>query len=113
MHNTRCNVRCFFCDRDGFKGDFLDIEKIYKLENPIKNAETIDLTGWGEPFANPHLPKILDYINLKNKHKRIFCFITNGTILNEDYGRRLKNRLSSLMISLNAANAQDYAEIVK
>jgi len=77
---TNCNLRCFICRREGFKGQNLEFENIFKLINPIRFAKTIDLTGWGEPFIYPKFVEILDFIYSINPMKLI-QITTNGTRL--------------------------------
>ena len=52
----RCNLKCFICWRDEFeqtrdsKGGHFDIAQLRHLENAIRHAEMISLTGFGESF---------------------------------------------------------------
>lgn len=44
--NTKCNAACFFCREADYKGSSIDFNNVVKLESAIRNARTIDLTGW-------------------------------------------------------------------
>ena len=105
---TRCNLQCFICRREGFKGEHLEFENIYKLEKAIKYARTINLTGWGEPLLYPRFEDVLDYIYSLNRKKNLIQLTTNGTKLSEYVAELLEGRLESLTISLNAATAETY-----
>jgi MoaA/NifB/PqqE/SkfB family radical SAM enzyme len=105
---TRCNIRCLICRREDHKPKDLDFENIYKLKEPIKHAQIVDLTGWGEPFLYTKFYDVLAYILNNAKKQNIIRLITNGTLLNEEYGKLLNRRIYSLAISLNAATKTTY-----
>ena len=105
---TRCNLRCFICRREGFKGEDLKFENIYKLEKAIRYARTIDLTGWGEPFLYPRFEEVLNYIYSLNPRGELIQISTNGTRLSEHAAELLRGHLHLLVISLNAATAPTY-----
>ncbi len=110
---TRCNLRCFICRREGFKGEDLEFENIYKLKKAIACAQTISLTGWGEPLLYPRLEDVLNYIYSLNRRKNLIQLTTNGTRLSDRTARLLKGHLNSLTISLNAATAETYNRQMK
>lgn len=105
---TRCNIRCLICRREDHNPIDLDFENIQKLTDPIKHAKIIDLTGWGEPFLYKNMDKVIDFIAKNNKKSDVIRITTNGTLLNEKYGKLLNNKLSNLTISLNAATKDTY-----
>ena len=108
--NSQCNAACFFCREDDYKGDSIDFDNVVKLESAIRNARTIDLTGWGEPFLYPRLSEIVNYICSINNTKQLIQFTSNGSLLSEKWGRMLSGKLSSFIISLNAATPITYFE---
>ena len=105
---TRCNLRCFICRREGFKGKDVNFANLKKLEQAIKYARTIDLTGWGEPFLYPKFEEVLAYIYSLNPRNDLIQITTNGTRLGEHVARLLSGHLKLLVISLNAATAETY-----
>ncbi len=111
--STRCNLRCFICRREGFKGTDLDFKNLYKLDKAIKYAHTIDLTGWGEPLLYPRFEDVLNYIYSLNPRKDLIQITTNGTRLSEHLAKLLKGHLKSLIISINAATAATYNRDMK
>ena len=110
---TRCNLQCFICRPEGLKGKDLKFENIYKLKKAIKYAQTINLTGWGEPLLYPRFEDVLNYIYSLNCKKNLIQVTTNGTRLSDHTARLLKGRLKSLTISLNAATAETYNKQMK
>jgi len=110
---TRCNLRCFVCNREGHKGEDLRFENIYKLENAIKNARKVDLTGWGECFLYPRFDDVLNYIYSLNPSDNLIFITTNGTRLSEHIAGLLGGHLNSFIISLNAATPETYNRDMK
>lgn len=108
--STHCNATCFFCREDDYKGSSIVFDNVFKLESAIRNARTIDLTGWGEPFLYPRLEDVVSYICSINKTKQLIQVTSNGSLLSEKWGTMLSGRLNRLVVSLNAATADTYAE---
>ncbi|HQP99180.1 MAG TPA: radical SAM protein [bacterium] len=110
----RCNLNCFICHRHyyesliGGKGRFLEIHNLKKLDEAIRHAETIGLTGFGEPFLHPQIDNILEYIYDLNPSDNLISIITNGTLLSAQKARSLNGHLTSFVISLNAACPETY-----
>ncbi|MDH4129873.1 MAG: radical SAM protein, partial [Spirochaetota bacterium] len=104
---TKCNLKCFICRPDGFSGENLKLENLYKLKNAIHYAKIIELTGWGEAFIYKDLEKVLKYIYSVN-NKDIIRITTNGTKLSKKWAELLSGHLYSLNISLNAATKETY-----
>ena len=108
--NSHCNAACFFCREDDYKGDSIDFDNVVKLESAIRNARTIDLTGWGEPFLYPRFVEIVGYICATNSTKQLIQVTSNGSLLSEKWGKLLSGKLNRLILSLNAATENTYAE---
>lgn len=108
--NSHCNATCFFCREDDYKGDSIEFDNVYKLESAIRNARTIDLTGWGEPFLYPRFEEIVDYICSTNSTRQLVQVTSNGSLLSKKWGKMLSGKVNRFIISLNAATAQTYAE---
>lgn len=110
----RCNLKCFICSRDEFessvenKGQHLGFDKLDHMEEAIRHAEMISLTGFGESFLHAQLHEVLDYIYARNARDNLIMLISNGTALSEEHARKLGPRLRELVISLNASNPQAY-----
>jgi MoaA/NifB/PqqE/SkfB family radical SAM enzyme len=110
---TRCNLRCFICRREDYKGEDLTFENIYKLEKAIRYANTIDLTGWGECFLYPRFEDVLRYIYSINARDNLIQIATNGTRLSQHISELLRGHMKLVLISLNAATAETYNRDMK
>lgn len=113
-----CNLTCKYCfarinDEFGFSDVTIeDAKSIYKYlfeENGLENI-TISFFG-GEPFMNFKLIKFsVDYINQNYKDKKVtFSVTTNGTILNFDQIKFIKENNIATLVSLDGTkNANKY-----
>jgi MoaA/NifB/PqqE/SkfB family radical SAM enzyme len=108
--NSHCNAACFFCRESDFKGASIDFDQIFKLENAVRYARVIDLTGWGEPFFYPRFEEVVDFICSKNRGSQVIQVTSNGSFLSERWGKMLRGKLARLVISLNAATPDTYNE---
>ena len=110
----RCNLKCFICTREEFegqigsKGNNLALENLYGMEASLRDARIIQLTGFGETFLHPQLGEALDYIYSINPREDLIEFVSNGTLLSREWGKKLDKRLNNLAISLNAALPETY-----
>jgi MoaA/NifB/PqqE/SkfB family radical SAM enzyme len=110
----KCNLKCFICWRDEFeqsrdsKGVHIEFDQLGHMEDAIRHAEMISLTGFGESFLYPRLHEVLDRIYALNPRENLVMLISNGTALSYEHGRKLGSRLRELVISLNAANPAAY-----
>lgn len=107
--NSHCNAACFFCREHDYKGDTVDFTNMHVLERAIRNARTIDLTGWGEPFLYPRFEEVVSYICSINTTRQLIQVTSNGSLLSEKWGKLLAGKLSRLVISLNAATEETYS----
>ena len=87
---THCNLRCRFCDREEFNASYMSLENLKKLENPIKHAKQIDLTGWGEAILYKHYKECVKYILETNLNDKIIA---------------LKDKLENVSKELEGSNA--------
>jgi MoaA/NifB/PqqE/SkfB family radical SAM enzyme len=110
---TRCNLNCAICDRTNVVPVDLTVEKLRKIEKVIENVSDINLTGFGESLLNKNFPDILKYIFSINKSPRIMTMVTNGTLLNREFGLLVNNRISAIDISINAATPETYKRDMK
>ncbi|MBC8241998.1 MAG: radical SAM protein, partial [Alphaproteobacteria bacterium] len=107
-------MKCFICTREEFEGDIgskgtnLVLENLQKMEPALREARIIQLTGFGETFLHPQLGEALDYIYAINPREDLIYFVSNGTLLSEEWGEKLRNGLNYLAISLNAAHPETY-----
>lgn len=111
----RCNLKCMICIREeyeegiGSPGTMMALDDVLKLENPIRHAEVITITGFGETFLHPDLKTILDRIYEINPADNLIKIVTNGTALGADKAPWFAGHLNTLSISLNSSNPDAYA----
>jgi MoaA/NifB/PqqE/SkfB family radical SAM enzyme len=108
--NSHCNAACFFCRPSDYKGSTVDFDNVFKLKSAIRHARTVDLTGWGEPFFYPRFEEVVNYITSVNDTKQLIQVTSNGSYLSERWARLLRGKLNKLIISINAATPDTYAE---
>ena len=109
----KCNLRCIHCYQEDYKNDlsFEEIKKVFcdYLEYIKKNnfKGHIIITG-GEPFLHPDFFKV---ISLFEENNITFGILTNGTLLDEDMVKRLKDfkNLSFVQISLDGTQRMHYS----
>jgi len=109
-----CNLNCMFCGRGAYvnatgdKGGFIDVEVLQRLEEPLRAAEYLGLSGRiGEPLLHPKLEYFLRWVYQINPNIRL-RITTNGTALSRKMAALLGGHLDFLAISLNASNAEAY-----
>lgn len=110
---TSCNLKCFICRSKSFKPEQMEFSNIYKLETPIRRAETIGLTGWGEVFIYPKFKEVIKYIYSLNSRENLINIATNGTLLSEEHAALLSGHLQSLRVSMNGATSRTYARMMR
>ena len=111
--SLHCNLECVMCP-------WIDIHADYKLLTPetfatiqpyLSMAKEVDLTGGGEPLANPYLLEIV------RAAKGAGCevgFSTNGTLLTQDVVANLVHLgLDWISFSFDAATEETYHKIRK
>ncbi len=117
--DNSCNVACTIC-RDKVHcnnpawTEFLN-SKIEDVFLPIlKDAEIVNFTGTGDPFASKHNRKFIKIITEKYPHIK-FDFHTNGILCNRENLEELGvlDKLSTIQISLHSATKETYDKIVK
>jgi len=110
----RCNIDCFFCSTAAIRGtDELPMQRIEELIDELKRAGTraIRLSGGGEPLFHRSVKPMLERmaasgIPLEN-------ITTNAVLLNEDIAKILVRCCDQVTVSLNTADAESYATMMK
>ena len=97
-----CNARCYMCGFAGCKEEFE--ADITLLQSVIKQVVKLGITEirftGGEPLLSDHLFCLLDYAQQYNLRTSL---ITNGILLKQLSRPLVKNRLSKLICSIDAA----------
>lgn len=109
---NRCNLKCIMCAHHiGMKREPKDLE--FNLLKKIvgqthRCIETICFSHIGEPFVNPNIFKMIEYI--KRNGQRVIIY-TNGTLLNEEKMLKLlKLKVDALNFSVDG-NKEVYERI--
>ncbi len=104
---TKCNLSCFVCRREFFRGEDAAFSDVRNLSGAIKQAKVIDITGWGEATIYPFFSEALNFITTCNSEAQI-RLTTNGTKLSPKIADLLRGHIEHIVISLNAAVKETY-----
>ena len=109
---SRCNIDCFMCWRqyaqDTTIGD-MSLDTFKKVVPLMDYMDSVVLQGSGEPFFNR---EFIPMLRLAGEHTSGIRFATNGTMMTEANAEELvKNRVHTVMISLDAAKQETYEKI--
>ncbi len=82
--SSLCNGRCIYCPhtiyKDYWQGSLMSLETFAKLSPSLKRTKLVYLQGWGEPFLNPDIFKM---IKIAKEHGCKVGTTTNGNLINE------------------------------
>lgn len=91
-----CNLKCLHCYQENHTPVQLKYDDLIKILNQyrelldkLKTTGHINLTG-GEPLCSSYFFKILDEFK-KDSNKYSFSILTNGTLITEEYAKRIKS----------------------
>jgi radical SAM protein with 4Fe4S-binding SPASM domain len=105
---SRCNLRCVHCfsSREGKGNRDLSIQELESIFSQLERMGVMEvrLTG-GEPLLHPEVQALLAIIQKKRFRK---VLITNGTVLDEENVRRLKEAGVIPTVSLEDVNAEEH-----
>jgi MoaA/NifB/PqqE/SkfB family radical SAM enzyme len=90
----------------------MHFDNLVKLENPIKQAKMIDLTGWGEAILYEKYSDVIAYIFSLNDKRKLISQTSNGVLVHK-YAELIRGRLQRFVISLNAATPETYNREMK
>ncbi|MBU2540523.1 MAG: radical SAM protein [Candidatus Omnitrophica bacterium] len=128
VDTTRCNLDCIMCVRNkGYLQTALRSFKRYsrRRDETVMNfnlfkkiasemfphISRVCLSVAGEPFINPNFPRQLELIE---SYKVWLDLFTNATLIPKDeLLRRLVNRLSRMVVSIDGASKKTYESIRK
>ena len=110
---TKCNLRCVMCPHAmGRVHVYQDLEQICmdRLEEPLKHAERVDITGVGEPFLSK---AFWNFIKTHSKRPEQYIRLnSNGLLITEENAPIIVNSASSeISISLDASEPSTYKKI--
>ena len=111
-----CNYKCTMCPNKNYQKNelgYMDMSLFHKIIDEIKDyALFIQMYWMGEPFINPNLFKMIDYISCNSKAKVIIS--TNGSLLdNAVIDNIIQSDIYKLIISLDSAKSQSIYEKIR
>lgn len=107
---TRCNLRCFYCHREGLddsvelSADYYRV--LFKVASKL-GIEKLKITG-GEPLLRSDLERIISYG--KEFFKEV-ALTTNGTMLSERVSSLKNSGLDRINISLDTLDREKFVKI--
>lgn len=104
-----CNANCFYCPhtvfKDSWKGRNITLEEFQRIFPYLKRTKLLYLQGWGEPFCNQELFKMMKIA------KEIGCTLgttTNGMLIKDsDLEKIVEYRVDIIAFSLTGINTND------
>lgn len=107
-----CNLACRHCARTNLGQlnalGYMSFENFKKIIKQFPKLKKIKLYGLGEPFMNPDIFRMADY--LKERYRRIYLDITtNGTLLTHEICQKIIiHKIDHVNISLDTDNKKTY-----
>jgi len=97
-----CNIKCVMCVQDHRNMKVLDLELLKKLD--LRPFEGIELVG-GEPLFIKEGREFFDYAVAQGKK---VSFISNGTLISDEWARKIARHSLFLYISLNGVTKKTH-----
>lgn len=111
----RCNVACYFCNQQDLRTkESIPLPKLTDLIDELaeNGLKSVRLSGGGDPLFHRDVLHVMDHLARRNVV--IDNLTTNGVALTADVATRLvRNKAREVIFSLNAADAADYARMMK
>ena len=111
----RCNVACYFCNQQDLRTkESIPRQKLTDLIDELagNGLKSVRLSGGGDPLFHCDVLRVMDHLAARDVV--IDNLTTNGVALTADVATRLvRNRAREVILSLNAADAADYARMMK
>jgi len=103
--SSRCNIRCYTCPKTYTKDNGEDASRELfdrMAEATFARARSINLTGFGEPMISPHFEYFYEQCIQAGLQ---VGFVTNGSLLTEEWLERFSPSPVHLFLSVDAAEA--------
>jgi MoaA/NifB/PqqE/SkfB family radical SAM enzyme len=111
----RCNVACYFCNQQDLRTkESIPLPKLTDLIDELAEGglKSVRLSGGGDPLFHRDVVNVIDHLAKRNVI--VDNVTTNGVALTTEVATRLvKNKAREVIFSLNAADAADYARMMK
>lgn len=111
--SASCQLACSFCFLRSYderpKPEVMPLDLVEKTAPQLGGLQSVDLTGWGEPFKNPELLPIVKTIRRHFSGK--LTMTTNGLLLDaERMEWMIEHGLDTVCVSVDAASERSYAK---
>jgi radical SAM protein with 4Fe4S-binding SPASM domain len=115
IENTgRCNLKCPMCPREfgEYPAEDFDFDLFRRIIDEVEqHSELIFPWGLGEPLLNPDIYEMIRYCSNAGLYTVVS---TNGTLLNEERGRKLiESGLDNLIIAFDGTTPEVYEKYRK
>lgn len=112
----RCNVACYFCNQQDVRTTKqVPLERVVELLDDLAagGLKSVRLSGGGDPLAYRGVDRVLD--ELAERDIVVDNLTTNAALLSEPIAERLvaPGRCREVLVSLNAADAEDYRRMMR
>jgi MoaA/NifB/PqqE/SkfB family radical SAM enzyme len=111
----RCNVACYFCNQQDVRTkQQISYEHLVRLIDELagNGLKSVRMSGGGDPLAHRDFARVLDH--LQERGVVVDNLTTNAALLTPEIARRLTEyRAREVVVSLNAADAADYARMMQ
>ncbi|HEX6899394.1 MAG TPA: radical SAM protein [Thermoanaerobaculia bacterium] len=111
----RCNVACYFCNQQDLRTkESIPLPKLTDLIDELaeNGLKSVRLSGGGDPLFHRDVLRVMDHLAARGVV--IDNLTTNGVALTADVATRLvRNQAREVIVSLNAADAADYARMMR
>jgi MoaA/NifB/PqqE/SkfB family radical SAM enzyme len=111
----RCNVDCYFCNAmDVRTKEQIPYERIVEIVDACvpNGLRSVRFAGGGDPLFHREIEQVIDYVH--SRGVVIDNITTNGVGLSQSVAERLvRGKTREILISLNAANADDYERMMQ
>jgi len=111
----RCNVACYFCNQQDVRTkQQISYEHLVRLIDELagNGLKSVRMSGGGDPLAHRDFGRVLDHLQARGVV--VDNLTTNAALLTPEIARRLTEyRAREVVVSLNAADAADYARMMQ
>ena len=111
----RCNVACYFCNQQDLRTkESIPLPRLTDLIDELASTglRSVRLSGGGDPLFHKDVLNVIDHLAARNVI--VDNVTTNGVAMTTEVATRLvKNKAREVIFSLNAADAPDYARMMK
>jgi MoaA/NifB/PqqE/SkfB family radical SAM enzyme len=111
----RCNIACYFCNQQDLRTkESIPVRKLTELidEMAANGLKSVRLSGGGDPLFHRDVLTAIDHLEARGVV--IDNLTTNAVALTPEIAKRLvDNKAREVQVSINTADAEDYARMMK